>query len=377
MRQPREAIGAPTCSRSRPAGWTSRARRPLDAAKRELAEEIGQAADALGAPDDVTTRAPASPTRRSTSTSPPACGDVEQPETDEDERIEIVRWPLADLDGAIDAVRDAKTLIGLLRLRRAPPLNGALQRRGRRGPPRRTRVRRPRPTARAEPGGDMSTSCSTSSPTWSSSAGCRATRSRPTAPTCSSSASYLRRRAVDAAAATHAELAEFVADARRRASDDRRRRRARDAAAQGRVPALLLPPPAPRGPDRARPDRRAARAAPEPASCRRCSRRDEVARLLAQPKGTDARRAARPRAAGAHVRLRAARVARRSTSRSATSTSRRACCAPAARAPRSASCRSAAAASRAVRAYLERGRPELVGAARRARTCSSTTAAAA
>ena len=32
----------------------------------------------------------------------------------EDERIEIVRWPLRDLDGALEAVSDSKTIIGLL-----------------------------------------------------------------------------------------------------------------------------------------------------------------------------------------------------------------------------------------------------------------------
>ena len=37
---------------------------------------------------------------------------------DEDEAIEVVAWPLADLAAAIDEVRDAKTLIGLLRLER-------------------------------------------------------------------------------------------------------------------------------------------------------------------------------------------------------------------------------------------------------------------
>ena len=42
--------------------------------------------------------------------------------------------------------------------------------------------------------------------------------------------------------------------------------RGRHAAAQGRVPALLLPPPAPRGRARPRPDRRPARAAQEPAA---------------------------------------------------------------------------------------------------------------
>jgi hypothetical protein len=37
---------------------------------------------------------------------------------DEDELIEVVAWPLDDLPRAIDEVRDAKTLVGLLRLDR-------------------------------------------------------------------------------------------------------------------------------------------------------------------------------------------------------------------------------------------------------------------
>ena len=37
---------------------------------------------------------------------------------DEDELIEVVPWPLADLAGLIDQVHDAKSLIGLLRLER-------------------------------------------------------------------------------------------------------------------------------------------------------------------------------------------------------------------------------------------------------------------
>jgi ADP-ribose pyrophosphatase len=40
-----------------------------------------------------------------------------QADSGEDERIEIVAWPLADLDGAIAEVRDSKTLIGLMALR--------------------------------------------------------------------------------------------------------------------------------------------------------------------------------------------------------------------------------------------------------------------
>ena len=40
-------------------------------------------------------------------------------EPEEDERIEIVRWPLTELDGAIDECEDAKSLIALLWLVRA------------------------------------------------------------------------------------------------------------------------------------------------------------------------------------------------------------------------------------------------------------------
>ena len=45
---------------------------------------------------------------------------------DEEERIEVVRWPLRDLDGAISQTRDAKTLVGLLWLARRLE-KGALQ----------------------------------------------------------------------------------------------------------------------------------------------------------------------------------------------------------------------------------------------------------
>ena len=35
-------------------------------------------------------------------------------ESDEEERLEVVAWPLEDLDRAIEECRDAKSLIGLL-----------------------------------------------------------------------------------------------------------------------------------------------------------------------------------------------------------------------------------------------------------------------
>jgi len=90
---------------------------PEEAARRELAEELGLAADhwrhvktyytSAGFTNEEVHLYVATGLR-----------EVQRPETEEDERIEVVRWPLADLDGAIDACVDAKTLIGLLLLRR-------------------------------------------------------------------------------------------------------------------------------------------------------------------------------------------------------------------------------------------------------------------
>jgi ADP-ribose pyrophosphatase len=88
---------------------------PLEAAKRELAEEIGKAAEhwepiaqfvsSVGVMDETVHVYLATGLRD------------EQAEAEENERIELVRWPLSDLDGAIAASRDAKTLIGLLWLK--------------------------------------------------------------------------------------------------------------------------------------------------------------------------------------------------------------------------------------------------------------------
>jgi ADP-ribose pyrophosphatase len=88
---------------------------PLEAAQRELAEEIGKAGEtwehltdyvsSVGVMDEVVHVFLAT-----------GLSDA-QAEAEDSERIEIVRWPLADLDGAIAATRDAKTLIGLLWLK--------------------------------------------------------------------------------------------------------------------------------------------------------------------------------------------------------------------------------------------------------------------
>lgn len=115
VRQPREAVGDPDFLEI-PAGRLDKeGESPLAAARRELAEEVGKAAarwdpvasyvSSVGMTDEVVH------VFRATDLAD-ADADAE-----EHERIEVVRWPLADLDGAIAATRDAKTLIGLLWLK--------------------------------------------------------------------------------------------------------------------------------------------------------------------------------------------------------------------------------------------------------------------
>jgi 8-oxo-dGTP pyrophosphatase MutT (NUDIX family) len=115
VRQPREAIDDPDFLEI-PAGRLDvEGEAPLDAAKRELAEEIGRAAatwepitdyvSSVGVMDEVVHLFHATDLTSASA------------ESEHNERIEIVRWPLADLDGAIDATRDAKTLIALLWLK--------------------------------------------------------------------------------------------------------------------------------------------------------------------------------------------------------------------------------------------------------------------
>jgi 8-oxo-dGTP pyrophosphatase MutT (NUDIX family) len=116
VRQPREAVEEITLEL--PAGKLDRpGEPPLDCARRELAEEVGRAAGSWRDLGGFYT-APAILTEfihcfLATDLSP-----VDAPRAEEDEAIETVRWPLSDLAAAIDEVRDAKTLIGLLRLER-------------------------------------------------------------------------------------------------------------------------------------------------------------------------------------------------------------------------------------------------------------------
>ncbi|HEX4108850.1 MAG TPA: NUDIX hydrolase [Solirubrobacteraceae bacterium] len=116
VRQPREAIGSPDLLEI-PAGRRDRpGEEPLATAQRELAEEIGRGArhweelvrywTGAGFTDEQVLIYLAT--------------DLFEQHADsgEDERIEIVPWPLERLEEAIAATRDAKTLIALLELAR-------------------------------------------------------------------------------------------------------------------------------------------------------------------------------------------------------------------------------------------------------------------
>jgi 8-oxo-dGTP pyrophosphatase MutT (NUDIX family) len=111
VRQPREAIRQHTLEL--PAGKLDvDGESALQTARRELAEEVGRQAEhwqeiacyhpSSGYSDELVHVFAATILR--------PCDAAER---DASERIEIVRWPLADLDAALAATNDAKTLIGL------------------------------------------------------------------------------------------------------------------------------------------------------------------------------------------------------------------------------------------------------------------------
>jgi 8-oxo-dGTP pyrophosphatase MutT (NUDIX family) len=115
VRQPREALDDPDFLEI-PAGRLDKeGESPLEAAQRELAEEIGKAAEQW---EQVTSYVSSAGMSDEVVHVFYATGLSDRDaDADENERIEIVRWPLDDLDGAIGATRDAKSLIGLLWLK--------------------------------------------------------------------------------------------------------------------------------------------------------------------------------------------------------------------------------------------------------------------
>lgn len=120
VRQPREICGADALLEI-PAGKRDvDGEPPLATARRELAEEVGKAAARWESIGTFLT-SPGFSDERLTLYLATELSDCERPPVAEEERIEIVPWPLDDLDGAIAACEDAKTLIGLLALARRRP----------------------------------------------------------------------------------------------------------------------------------------------------------------------------------------------------------------------------------------------------------------
>src|SRR5204863_1472804 len=115
VRQPREPVGEPALLEL-PAGKLDvPGESPLDCAKRELAEEIGKGASEWRELKRFYT----SPGFAEEEVIVYLATDLHDAsaEAEEEERLEVVAWPLAELDRAIAECRDAKSLIGMLLFR--------------------------------------------------------------------------------------------------------------------------------------------------------------------------------------------------------------------------------------------------------------------
>jgi 8-oxo-dGTP pyrophosphatase MutT (NUDIX family) len=116
VRQPREAVEEPALLEL-PAGKLDvEGESPLECAQRELVEEIGRSASDW---EELKRFYPTPGLARESMTLFLATGLelVDDHVPDSEERIEVVPWPLEDLDGAIAACADAKSLVGLFMLR--------------------------------------------------------------------------------------------------------------------------------------------------------------------------------------------------------------------------------------------------------------------
>jgi 8-oxo-dGTP pyrophosphatase MutT (NUDIX family) len=117
VRQPREAVGVPDMLELPAGKLDEEGEDPLETAKRELAEEIGKQAQewedlgsfytSVGFTDEEVFLFLAT-----------GISDVdERPQVAEDERIDVDVRPVSQLDAILEETKDAKTLIGLMKLR--------------------------------------------------------------------------------------------------------------------------------------------------------------------------------------------------------------------------------------------------------------------
>jgi 8-oxo-dGTP pyrophosphatase MutT (NUDIX family) len=115
VRQPREAIGEPDLLELPAGKLDEEGETPLECGKRELAEEIGKAADEW---EHLTTYYTSAGFTDERCHIYLATGLRDEPgRAIAGERIDVEPHPLAELEATIAECRDAKTLIGLLLLR--------------------------------------------------------------------------------------------------------------------------------------------------------------------------------------------------------------------------------------------------------------------
>jgi ADP-ribose pyrophosphatase len=117
VRQPREAVGAPDLLELPAGKLDEEGESPLDTAKRELAEEIGKQAEHWEDLGSFYT-SPGFTTEEVFLFLATGISDADgTAEAHEDERIDVEIRPVSELDAILDETKDAKTLIGLRKLR--------------------------------------------------------------------------------------------------------------------------------------------------------------------------------------------------------------------------------------------------------------------
>jgi ADP-ribose pyrophosphatase len=117
VRQPREAVGSPDLLELPAGKLDEEGEGPLETAKRELAEEIGKQAEEWVDLGSFYT-SPGFASEEVHLYLATGISDVDEvPQVEEDERIDVETRPLSDIDAILAETKDAKTLIGLYRLK--------------------------------------------------------------------------------------------------------------------------------------------------------------------------------------------------------------------------------------------------------------------